>query len=618
LRMKLLLLVQAFFISSVFAANGLIYSRIIASLGSFFSSAVTASATDAAGNLYLTGWTTSPSFPVTAGVFQPKFGSGTCSFGGLQPQPFDCPDAFVIKLDPQGNLVFSTYLGGSGYDQANSIGVDGSGNIYVAGITSSFNLPFPQGSHFSGSGPTFIAKISPDGSALRYLAAISGTGDQPLIEPNGPNVPVSSTTIAMVVDRAGNAYFVTHGSQGFPVGEHPIQLSGNLAIGKLDPAGSNLLYATYFGGSGADSATSIAIDAAGAAYITGGTSSADFPVTAGALQPSLGNTFNSFVLKLNAAGDQAIYATYLGASSFAHTLNIRASGDGSVYVLGSLNSPGYPTTPNAFDTNFKTGDGFLSKITADGTRFVYSTFIAGGALMNVDTSDNVYVAGITPSGFPVSSDAGQPCYGGGFGDIFAAKFRGDGSLDSATYLGGSLGEVPNAIAVAPDGSIIVAGTTTSPDFPLTDDTNLTQNTPRFFATKLRIHDPSFATSPCLTLALENSASLVEGPIAAGELVTLRGLRLGPERCSDRATRCERGSADRTWRLECVFRRDPRAAALRPIGPDQRASSVEDRRKNAGAGLRSIQQSRDAGRQPGRAALRACVLPTRRDAGRDRE
>src|ERR1700694_5970582 len=232
---------------------GFVYSNILPSLGSPASTTITAMTKDSAGNVYVIGSTTNEAFPVTPGVVQPKFAGGLCQSNPptFPPNFFPCPDAFVIKLDPQGRIVFSTFLGGSGSDQATSIGVDGAGNIYIAGIATSSNFPRSAGSLFGGPGPTFLAKLNPTGTALLYTAFIPGTGDLPLRTPFGFS-RVASSSIAMAVYQAGNAYFATHATSGFPVTRNPLQTSGPIAVGKLDPTGSTLLYATYLGGSGPD------------------------------------------------------------------------------------------------------------------------------------------------------------------------------------------------------------------------------------------------------------------------------------------------------------------------------------------------------------------------------
>jgi uncharacterized protein (TIGR03437 family) len=533
--------VELIFLSfSAQAATGPVYSHILPSLGAPNSTTITAMTTDSAGNVYAAGFTMNDAFPVTKGVVQPKFGSGLCILlPSSIPLNFTiCPDAFVMKLDAQGKVAFATYLGGSGWDEATSIDVDGAGNIYIAGSTSSSNFPRSPGARFAGPGTTFLAKLNPTGTALLYTALIPGTGDLSQMRSGFSNVAASN--VAMAVDQAGNAYFASYGAPGFPVTQHPSQASGPIAVGKLDPTGSTLLYSTYLGGTGSDSVSGIALDSTGDVYITGSTNSQDFPVTAGALQTSLQSSVsNSFVAKLNTTGDKLIYATYLGATSFAYTDRIRVDGSGNVYVLGGLQSPGYPVTPNAFETTYTLGAGFLSKLNADGTALVYSTFLSTPpstlflatnahppSTFDIDAAGNAYVAGMMGSGFSVSSDALQPCYGGGGDDIFVAEFSADGALARATYLGGSNIENTYAIAVAVDGTLVLMGNTSSADFPVTRDSPLTA--PGYFLSRFHISDPANATSPCLTLALQNGATFREGPIAPGELITLRGLRFGPD------------------------------------------------------------------------------------------
>ena len=280
------------------------------SLGNPSDTAVTAMTTDAAGNIYLTGWTEEPTLAVTPGVVQPKFSGGSCTNGNNGPNPtppptFTCPDAFVVKLDTHGKIVFATYLGGdelrSGYvDRSRRSGQ----HLYRR---HHHRLPDVAGSKFTG-GATFIAKLNPSATALLYTASIPGTGPLPLSMPFGPNTPPADVTMSMAVDAAGNAYFAAKSSSGFPVTANAIESTGGIVVGKLDPTGQNLVYATYLGGSaGNDNPGGVALDASGNLYITGSTSSPDFPVTSGVLQSTLtpGNT-NAFVAKLNPSGSALI------------------------------------------------------------------------------------------------------------------------------------------------------------------------------------------------------------------------------------------------------------------------------------------------------------------------
>lgn len=529
-----------FFLNFAHAASPT-YSRIIPSLGSTSDTKIAAVATDAAGNIYLTGFTEDLAFPTTAGVVQPKWGGGSCNNGGSPfnpPQTFPCPDAFVVKLDSQGNVVFATYLGGSAFDQGTSIAVDAAGNIYVAGITvgtiagGPAEFPSIPGSKFRG-GATFIAKLNPAGAALLYTASIPGTGFGPFQAPFSPNVPPSSVTMAMTVDSAGNAYFGASGTPGFPITSGALQQSGPMVIGKLDPTGSQLIYATYFGGSNRtqDRLNAIAVDSSANTYITGTTTSTDFPVTAGALQTTLSNGASTgFVAKLNPTGNGLVYSTYLGGGSFATPTQVRVDANGETYVLGSANSS-FPVTPGAFKTTYSAGDSFLAKLSADATSLAYSTFLHTNGVQNaiffdIDAAGNAYFAGQAGSDFPATPNALQPCNAGGGSDAVVGQLTPDGKLAAATFLGGSSFETVSGMAHTADGSIFLTGVTNSPDFPVTQRSSF--GPPGYFAVELRIQDPNNPGNACLSVGLQNGASFLEGPVTPGELVTLRGLRLGPE------------------------------------------------------------------------------------------
>jgi uncharacterized protein (TIGR03437 family) len=516
------------------AATGLLYSKILPGSGV----TIAAMATDSAGNVYLTG-STLQDFTVTPGVVQPNYGGGSCTYGGSPfnpPNEFPCPDAFVMKLDANGNVVFATFLGGNGWDQGTSIGVDGAGNIYVAGITNGYRFPNPPpNSAFKGPAASFIAKLNPTGSALLYLDFLPGTGLLPFQAPFQSNVPNSSDTMTIAVDPAGNVYFAATGSGGFPVTSNPLQTKGPMAVGKLDPTGSQLIYGTYLGGSsfvGGDSfvtPTGIAIDASGNAYLTGRTNASDFPVTAGALQTTIPpNVPNAFAAKLNPSGGQLIYSTFLGGNSFANASGIRVDSSGNAYVLGSLNSPGFPVTPGAYLTNYASGDAFLAKLDSNGAALVYSTFLFTGGLppsiFDIDAAGNAYFGGQAGFDFHVSADALQSCPGGG-SDAVIAELTADGKFAAATFLGGSSFENVFAIAIAHDGAVLLAGKTNSSDFPVTQGS---MAPPGLFLAKLRISDPSNPAVPCTGLAVQNGASFMDGPVAPGELITLRGFRFGPE------------------------------------------------------------------------------------------
>jgi Beta-propeller repeat len=240
-------------------------------------------ALDSSGAAYVTGFTDSTDFPTTPGAFDTSFNGSVCGV-----------DAFVAKLNPAGTGLVSTFLGGSSGDEAFGIAVDSAGAAYVTGGTSSTDFPTTAGAFdtsLSGSSDAFVTKLDPAGSHLdysTYLGGSSGDGGR-----------------GIAVDSAGAAYVTgSTGSTDFPISAGAFDTSfigglGDAFVTKLDPAGSGLAYSSYLGGSSAEGSTDIAVDSAGAAYVTGGTSSTDFPTTAGAFDTSLSGSSDAFVAKLD-------------------------------------------------------------------------------------------------------------------------------------------------------------------------------------------------------------------------------------------------------------------------------------------------------------------------------
>jgi hypothetical protein len=422
-------------------------------------------AVDSAGSAYVTGPTSSTTFPVTPGAFQTT-----------------CCGAFVTKIDPTGSaLVYSTYLDGGG---GIAIAVDSMGAAYVTG-SAGVGFPTTAGAfQTTCAGPycknAFVTEINPSGSALVYSTFLggSGYGDQ-------------GNSIA--VDAAGSAYVAgTTGSTNFPVTPGAFQTvcastCNDAFAAKFNPSGSALVYSTYLGGSPATLGYGIAVDSSGDAYVTGGTYTTNFPTTPGAYQTVCSNTnnypppncnYNGFVTKLNPTGSAPIYSTYLGGTgdtlnagiavdgagnayvtglgAFVTKLNpsgsalvyanylaccgsgIAIDGSGNAWVSGGTNSNDFPTTPGAFQTICNAGGSscvdhgaaFLSKLDPSGSFLVYSTYLGGnkgggsaGHAVAVDHGDNAYVLGTTYStNFPVTPGAFQPTYGGSSSPYDASAF----------------------------------------------------------------------------------------------------------------------------------------------------------------------------------------------------
>ncbi|HYM00319.1 MAG TPA: SBBP repeat-containing protein, partial [Blastocatellia bacterium] len=234
-----------------------------------------------------------------------------------------------------------------------------------------------------------------------------------------------------------------------------------------------LVYSTYLGGGDTDGASGIAVDSTGEAYVTGVTSSRDFP-TVSAFQPRHGGGFfDAFVAKLNAAGDHVLYSTYLGGGGEDRGLRIAADSAGNAYVTGDTDSTDFPTVSPFQSANQGGGsDAFVAKLNSAGSALVYSTYLGGskldgGTAIAVDSSGFAYVTGFTASSdFPVTAPT-QQAYGGGAFDAFVAVLNptGSGAIYSS-YLGGSGIDSGFAVASNPQGGLCVMGQTDSKDLPV--------------------------------------------------------------------------------------------------------------------------------------------------------
>jgi len=253
--------------------------------------------------------------------------------------------------------------------------------------------------------------------------------------------------------------------------QHRVAGSTDAFVTKLSADG-RIQYSTYLGGSEADVGYGIAVDRSGDAYITGDTRSADFPLT-GALQPSYGGTSDVFVAKLSADGSHLLYSTFVGGRGGERGLGIAVDGGGRAVVAGYTNSMDFPTA-RPVQSQFGGGDAdaFVFKLNAEGTAFVYSTYLGGRAVrpelatsVAADDSGNAWVAGFTnsrdfPTLHPIQSFRGPT-------DAFVAKLDPAGALVYATHIGGGADDEAMAIAVDRLGGAYVTGETESPDFPAT-------------------------------------------------------------------------------------------------------------------------------------------------------
>jgi len=379
-----------------------------------------------------------------------------------------------LVIDPV--LVYGSYLGGAGAERVGRVAVDGGGNVYLTGETASSDFPVSGGAAqgVSGGGSdAFVAKFDSAG-ALVYVTYLGGAG--------------SDRGTALAVDGGGATYVTgTTESLDFPLQNAEQPSYGGIAdafVAKLSADGASLVYSTYLGGNAQESANAIVVDGSGAAYVAGGTLSPNFPVSAGAVQSSFQSIANDqgvieadgYIAKLSADGASLVYSTYLGGSDGESVFDIALATGGELVAVGGTKSVNFPlTAPNVRGVfgGFPE-DGFVTRLSADGSTLRYSTFFGGNAwdsaqAVAVDGSGNIYVAGVTASSdFPITSGAAQTRYGGGRSDGFVAKLNSAGdTVLYGTYLGGSDVDQVNGITLAADDGVLVAGETSSADFPLT-------------------------------------------------------------------------------------------------------------------------------------------------------
>lgn len=401
---------------------------------------------------------------------------------GFEIGPYDSNRPLII--DPV--LSYSTYLGGTNNDYGTAIAVDTSGNVYVTGFTASNDFPTlnsvrPFGAYYDA----FVTKINAAGNAILYSTYLGGNG----------KVDIGT---GITVDASGNIYVVGGTeSTDFPTTPGAFQVTNHgdrdVFITKINAAGNGLIYSTYLGGDGYDtSGSTLAVDGSGNAYIAGSTNSTNFPKTSGAFQSTPGGgvcshsgpCFDVFVTKLNATGTALIFSTYLGSVGDDSASGIAVDGQGNSYVSGYTESTGFPITPGAFQTTNHGGmDGFVTKVNSLGTALIFSTYIGGGTTdaitaIAIDAAGNSYITGGTiSSDFPITPQAFQKSLGAGncgtldrpqsCTDAFVAKMNSSGTtLIYSTFLGGSLQDAGDHIALDSAGNAYIVGDTTSADFPI--------------------------------------------------------------------------------------------------------------------------------------------------------
>ncbi len=401
---------------------------------------------DSAGSLYVTGMTDSPNFPDTY---------GTCLNGSF--------DAFVVKLSPDGSrLEYATCLGGGALDQGSKIAVDEAGQATIVGYTFSPDFPTTPGAFdevFNGGEiDAFVARLSPDGSAVLFSTYLGGGADD--------------YAGGVAVDAAGSTYVTGYTeSSDFPStpGAYDTTFNGvaDVMLVKLTADGSDLVYSTYLGGSAFESGYDLAVDQSGSAYLTGQTASTDFPTTPGVYDGLYnGGLGDAFAARLEPDGSALVYATFLGGSLFDDAKGIALSPGGSACVAGRTDSAGFPVTAGAYDTTYNGGrDAFALCLDSSSGLLTYATYLGGSGeeeagSIAVDVNGNALIAGWTIStDFPTTVGAFDTSHNGDYDAFLSRLDPALASLSYSTFLGRRTSDYGRGLGVDTAGDAYLGGYT---------------------------------------------------------------------------------------------------------------------------------------------------------------
>jgi hypothetical protein len=454
-------------------------------LGGARDDAVYAIAMEDGAHPVVTGATLSADFPTTLGVVDPDYAS---SF-----------DVFVTKFDYDGStILWSTYLGGSNDDRGWAIAIDGSARPVVAGITSSPDYPVTPGAYdtsYNDGYDAIVSKLSADGTALVWSSYFGG-GDR------------EWDVSGLALDGAGRPVFVgSTRSTDLPTspGAYDVSLDGtqDAFVAALSADGGSLAFSTYLGGADSDAGEDVALDSAGLPVAVGGTSSADFPATPGALQATSGGARDGFVTKLAADGGALVFSTFLGGAGADDGFGVVLAGSDRLLVTGGTTSSDFPTTPGAYGVSYSgAGDAFVTRLAADGTAQIWGTYFGGSGeekgleIVEDGAERPIFVGWTCSSDFPLAGppldDEYYTC------DGFLTRLSPDGTVPLySSYVGGWRDDSVFALALGEQDRLLAGGETFSSNFPTTPNAfDRSHNSPDDFydAFVLEVLTPVYCTS----------------------------------------------------------------------------------------------------------------------------
>jgi len=430
-------------------------------------------AVDASGSVYIAGFSQGADFPTTPGAFDTD-NSYT--------------DAFITKFNSSGSrLVYSTFLGGSSSDSGYDLEVGSDGTVYVTGDTTSTDFPLggtPAQPSFQGVQDVFVTRLNTSGSGLLFSTYLGGSARE--------------VVRGIAIDPVTKDAYVAGGTEStdFPLlnAYDPTMVNWEGFVTRLNTDGG-LVYSTLLGGSMNDWMHDIAVDplGSGEAFVVGVTEGSDFPVKSTSYDTTYGGRADAVIVKLNAAGNDALYATYFGGADLECSKSnaekdcaIAVGADGSAYVTGHTNTAA-ATFPlkNAYDPTYNGGyDGFVARLNPAGNDLIFSTYLGGSgnengydasynrshldAAVDLSGDGSVFVVGHTNStDFPTTTNAFKQSLQGGY-DGYLVKYSPAGAVAYSTYLGGGNNDSIYGIAIAKDGTgaAFVTGYTLSSNFPV--------------------------------------------------------------------------------------------------------------------------------------------------------
>lgn len=395
-------------------------------------------ALDSFNNVYVTGITESPDFPVVKPL-QPNYKGGV-------------NDVFIAKLNSEGSdLVFSTYFGDIGYDYGTDVAVDSSGNAYVSG-EGGYLIPTTPGAFKGAESGAFVLKLNSSGTSLIYFAIIGAGSANKIAVDGAGNAYVTGSTEDPKFPTTPNAFDRTCGTDGTCDLESTNRKS-DAFVSKLNSAGSAPLYSTFLGGGDRDHGTGIAVDSFSNAYVTGYTYSGNFPKTSNAFQyPGVG----AFVSKLNSGGTALNYSSLIGPGTAG---DIALDDNRNAYVIGTTGAPDFPVVNPIQGSISGIEDAFVAKLNSTGTTLIFSTYLGGwgnelGQGIAVDSQGSAYVTGYTQSfDFP-SYKSIQPY---NHNDAFVAKI-----VDPSADLSISITDSPDPVTIGENLTYTIGVTNAGP------------------------------------------------------------------------------------------------------------------------------------------------------------